>query len=38
LLGVPTKVFDPSGAIVKTFVGTPSKAELRAAIERAAGP
>ena len=35
---VPTiVVLDSSGAIVKTFVGTPSKAELRAAVERAAG-
>ena len=35
---VPTiVVLDPSGDIVKTFVGTPSKAELRAAVEKAAG-
>ncbi len=35
---VPTiVVLDSSGAIVKTFVGTPSKKDLRSAIEKAAG-
>ncbi len=35
---VPTiVVLDSSGSVVKTFVGTPSKEDLRAAIKRAAG-
>ncbi|MBC7231398.1 MAG: thioredoxin family protein [Actinobacteria bacterium] len=35
---VPTiVVLDASGSVVKTFVGTPSKAELRAAMEKASG-
>ncbi|NPV59487.1 MAG: thioredoxin family protein [Actinobacteria bacterium] len=35
---VPTiVVLDASGSIVKTFVGTPKKAELRSAMEKAAG-